>query len=273
MKKLINTTLLLACLAGSGFITSCSKSDSGGGTGCPAWYEGTNCETEMREKFYGTYKGTAHEPGGGSFEATLTVSAGKGSVQNIHIEWLLNGQSGNNGKPIVWEVVLNSTNSFDVPTQIIDNNPFNPNSYTDKGSGKLIGNVLTLDYVNGSHWTVAATKQTTSEDKRINLTGTWMGEGYACPDWGTLHNEQIGIVHNLETGELVATKITGDDCVKAGSVTFRGTFFGDSSVPINATFTVGTVSNPGSGTRDIQIIVKNKTLMVCNSEGITFKKQ
>lgn len=53
-----------------------------------------------------------------------------------------------------------------------------------------------------------------------SLTGEWLGINYQCPI-GVLHEESVSIVE--KDGTIVAKKVTGDDCVPAGEVTFTGT--------------------------------------------------
>lgn len=52
------------------------------------------------------------------------------------------------------------------------------------------------------------------------LSGMWLGTNYQCPI-GVVHEERVSIAADGES--LTATKIDGDDCVAAGSVTFYGT--------------------------------------------------
>ncbi|MEZ4621949.1 MAG: hypothetical protein R2867_41460, partial [Caldilineaceae bacterium] len=54
----------------------------------------------------------------------------------------------------------------------------------------------------------------------INLTGEWLAEGYTCK--GTEPPEKIIIEH--KEGLVTATKITGDDCISAGEITWVGVF-------------------------------------------------
>lgn len=58
------------------------------------------------------------------------------------------------------------------------------------------------------------------EQDRDALEGEWVGINYQCPI-GVLHEEVVLIEKRQDT--LVATKISGDDCVPAGEVTFSGT--------------------------------------------------
>lgn len=52
------------------------------------------------------------------------------------------------------------------------------------------------------------------------LAGEWLGINYQCPI-GVLHRETVRIEER--NGNIVATKVSGDDCVPAGEVTFSGT--------------------------------------------------
>jgi len=55
---------------------------------------------------------------------------------------------------------------------------------------------------------------------REALSGRWAGAGYTCTDNSAPREEQVTII---ERGDAVtATKLTGDHCVKAGEVTWRG---------------------------------------------------
>ncbi len=98
----------------------------------------------------------------------------------------------------------------------------------------------------------------------VDLTGEWLGKGYQCPA-GVKHDEIIEIKHNLETGEIVATKITGDNCVTAGNTTFTGIFSGklNSSYPetrFNVTFVTGSPSFPNSSSTPSTLEVVNSNL-------------
>ena len=68
----------------------------------------------------------------------------------------------------------------------------------------------------------------TAAPKFIDLTGDWSAQGYRCTSTNS-GTQRIGIVHILETGSVIATKIIGDPCVKAGEETFSGSYDGMAS--------------------------------------------
>jgi len=76
--------------------------------------------------------------------------------------------------------------------------------------------------------------------------GTWIGEGYKCGDKKDLEEE---IEVNYEKGVAIATKISGDSCVRTGKVTFK-TVLQDSYVKcgenwiIPCALQIGTVEEP-----------------------------
>jgi hypothetical protein len=58
-----------------------------------------------------------------------------------------------------------------------------------------------------------------------SLAGTWMARGYTCSG-NVPAEEEINVT---QVGDFAtATKVTGDDCVPAGSLTWRGTVSGES---------------------------------------------
>lgn len=115
-------------------------------------------------------------------------------------------------------------------------------------------------------------EQTPNEEEMlIDLTGEWIGEGYDCP-WGVKHDERISIEHNLETGEVIAEKITGDDCVTAGHKTFEGIYDGESP-RFDVNFVTGLPTNPNSSSAQSTIEVINSKLMKdVGVYGIVFTK-
>ena len=80
---------------------------------------------------------------------------------------------------------------------------------------------------------------------RKMFIGNWIGEGYGCERGGL--SERVRI--NIDGNSLTATKITGDNCVPSGNVTFRGTIPNSvskgSSFPV--TWTMGSPDKPVSG--------------------------
>ena len=64
-----------------------------------------------------------------------------------------------------------------------------------------------------------------------NLSGKWLGKGYKC--WGNLDEDGQPLILDeiisisQDKDKVVATKITGDECVKAGEKTWEGKISGD----------------------------------------------
>lgn len=97
-----------------------------------------------------------------------------------------------------------------------------------------------------------------SQSKKIDLNGTWIGKGYSCERGGLSEQVEITVNGNY----LIAKKITGDNCVPAGNITFQGTLpdliSAGKSFPV--TFTVGNPTNPASSKT-----VQNLTILDANS--------
>lgn len=104
----------------------------------------------------------------------------------------------------------------------------------------------------------------------IDLTGEWIGTGYECP-FGTQHRERVKIVH--EGSNIVATKITGDQCVLAGSTTFKGSFDGKTKTG-NITFNTGNPTQPSCCTAQGTLILQDTILKatILGGEAIIFKR-
>jgi len=60
----------------------------------------------------------------------------------------------------------------------------------------------------------------------VNVNGVWIGSGYTCEAGVPPRSETVQIVQSGTT--VTATKVTGDNCVQAGQVTWKGTRTGDS---------------------------------------------
>ncbi|MBL1177364.1 hypothetical protein [Pantanalinema sp. GBBB05] len=99
--------------------------------------------------------------------------------------------------------------------------------------------------------------------------GIWIGEGYSCEQGGLREKVQISISGN----SLIARKLTGDNCVPAGNITFQGTLPNsvDSGSSFPVTWTVGTPQNPASGrTQQNLTILDNKSF---TSFGVKFTRE
>jgi len=117
-------------------------------------------------------------------------------------------------------------------------------------------------------------KDSTPPDTRINLTGTWDATGYQCTSGVIIPSEEISIIHNLGSGDITATKVTGDDCVTAGNITFSGIYNG-STTSFPATFVTGSVAAPNSSTTNSTIVVTNSKSLTTTfgTETITYAKR
>lgn len=150
MKNIFKPILMMAAFAAMLTITSCEKT-------CDAGYEGSDCKTQIRTKYYGTYKvsGTAVN-GGGSATITdllVTVSASSTTnVQDFNITFVLGGDS------YLLKGTLKDGSAFTVPSQTA-----NGNTYT--GSGSFAGSVtMNLSLAEDNSGTV--TNVTLSGDKQ-----------------------------------------------------------------------------------------------------------
>ena len=117
MKKIIVFVLAVVLLG------SCTKDKD-----CDQWYEGSNCDVEMREKFYGIYIGTIY--GAGTSQAVSTsITPGSNGAQKLKIDGMADAE-------------LSSSTTFTFPYQtIIDLT--NGNWVISQGSGVLDGDNLT----------------------------------------------------------------------------------------------------------------------------------
>jgi hypothetical protein len=88
------------------------------------------------------------------------------------------------------------------------------------------------------------------------FNGIWIGEGYQCP-WGTYHTEKIKI--EVKNNFLIATKITGDECVPQGNQTFSGIV--PSSLKIGSSFSISSIGGfpekPAFDTASRNLIIIN----------------
>ncbi len=101
-------------------------------------------------------------------------------------------------------------------------------------------------------------QQESRDPTDINLTGTWLADGYQC--WSGLRlvrlpTKRVSVSHVGE--KLVAVKIDGDPCVPAGIVTFQGRLRRGSRRAA-VTFTVGSPGRPASGTVSVTLNVVDR---------------
>ena len=95
-----------------------------------------------------------------------------------------------------------------------------------------------------------------------DLNGLWLGERYTC-NRNTSSQQQVRI---QQTGQsVVATKITGDDCVGAGYITWRGTY---TSNRFAAQFQIGLPGQPKSFV-PVTVEVKQPNLLIISGSGLS----
>jgi hypothetical protein len=136
MKKMILSVSIAAAMLTA--VTGCKPT-------CNEWYEadGVKC-VEMREKFYGTYVGTA--TAGGQTQNWSTAISSHNEINKM----TLNGTN---------YVELTGSTTFSIPLQnVYDQN----GTYQIEGSGSVNGNQLIMNYV--------ATYQ--GSTSVVNFTGT-----------------------------------------------------------------------------------------------------
>jgi hypothetical protein len=145
MKKMFNLILAVTVFAGLTAVTSCSKT-------CDEGFEGTKCDTEIREKFTGTSSTTytATEDGTLSQPATFDVTISKSTTGATKI------LIGN-----VWNTFTNQVlatvdgDKFTIENQTPDND-----GYSVQGTGTINGNKITVNYsVTDNNATPATTDQ------------------------------------------------------------------------------------------------------------------
>jgi hypothetical protein len=96
--------------------------------------------------------------------------------------------------------------------------------------------------------------QPTQLDGTNSLCGIWYGLGYQCN--GSI---PVEIIHIEHVNDFVrATKITGDNCVEAGQITWQGYYY---QSPFIANLTLGSSINPQSTiTQDLIYIQNDSTI-------------
>ena len=112
---------------------------------CPAWYEGTSCETQVRSKYYGNYTGI-FAAGGTSSNTTFAFEASSDGVD--YMKW---GGS--------QTLKLTSNTTFKIPLQKLYTST---KTYDIEGSGSFSGSQVILNF------NATANSQTTA----FNFSGT-----------------------------------------------------------------------------------------------------
>lgn len=89
----------------------------------------------------------------------------------------------------------------------------------------------------------------------IDLSGTWIAEGYTCPANVAIPLEEIEIKH--DGNYFVATKIKGDDCIRSGEITFQGSY--DGMIPVTIPVKINTGSPNTTSRQLVDALLEVKT--------------
>ena len=104
-----------------------------------------------------------------------------------------------------------------------------------------------------------------------DLRGEWLGKGYNCPDENGVPVRLDELVSIAQTGrQVIATKITGDDCVGAGETTWKGEIYGN-KIRGEMFGTTRLSTTPISFPAELLIV--NDRLIELHSAGLTFHRQ
>ena len=137
-----NFTLLSLMFILSVGLNSCTKE-------CEEWYEGDDCKTEVRAKFFGVYAGTA-TTNGQSANAQTQVSTSTSGINSFSIS-LTTGE--------ITATLSSKEGTFSIPLQNIY---YQGTTSQIEGSGSFNGNQMIMNYI----WSFQGVNYT------INFTGT-----------------------------------------------------------------------------------------------------
>jgi hypothetical protein len=150
MKKLFKTFMAVALVSSLGVLSSCDKT-------CDEGFEGSKCDTEVRAKYFGTYKvsGTAANAGGSTNITDLIVAVGTSSseVTKFTISYTLFGDN----YSLIGKLNSNGT-TFEVANQTVTISG-SPLTYSGSGTFSTSSMTLQLTEIDGSVTTT------------VNLTG------------------------------------------------------------------------------------------------------
>lgn len=152
MKKIVSIFAATALVATMMTTSSCSKT-------CDAGYEGSDCKTQVRTKFIGSYTASDSKNGGSSQNYPTTITAGTGTdVTEVLITRVTPSQGGFFTNYVKGKV---SGTTLTIANQ----NP-DADAYTIDGSATISGSTLNITYkISGPD-----SSGTTVTD---NYAGTW----------------------------------------------------------------------------------------------------
>ena len=104
------------------------------------------------------------------------------------------------------------------------------------------------------------------ESKAYDLSGKWLGKNYRCGLSST--DQEISITQS--GNKVVATKITGDDCVGAGQKTWEGIISG--SQIKGSWYGKPPWEEKPTKYHDLDIRIENSDLLIWPDVGVTFER-
>ena len=95
---------------------------------------------------------------------------------------------------------------------------------------------------------------------KLDLCGIWFGYGYLC-GWESIPKEVI-LIEDLGNSFIRATKLTGDNCVEAGEVTWEGNY---NTNPFNISlFSAGGVITVTQYNTPLEMVLESPNYMTLN---------
>jgi hypothetical protein len=113
-------------------------------------------------------------------------------------------------------------------------------------------------------------KSSIRKSKGIDLSGSWLANGYICR--GAVPEEKVSIQHK---GNVVtAIKEKGDECIRSGEVTFTGKYDGTkTTIPVEMHMRRPNASTyPLRVPASLEIVDSDSLVLVYNGIKITFEK-
>lgn len=131
VKQIAFAALLTLGAFGAVTMTSCNKNDD---TTCAVGYEGSDCKTEVRTNYAGTYTGSGYDSDGGTYTNWGLVFAASGTDATA---MTMNLVDENNSPQLLFTVTLKTNTTFTVDSKT-------SGTYTYSGTGTISTSAATL---------------------------------------------------------------------------------------------------------------------------------